>query len=98
MRLRHIDAQIFGVLVNTLYVGDISPAITYMLCAMCDPPMWAAGIPISHEHVPIPTKLTREVRGYPEIREAKVKCQPLSNCQSPSCGLAVSTSGLEITK
>jgi hypothetical protein len=34
LRLRRINARIFVVLVNTLYVGDTSRAITYVLCAI----------------------------------------------------------------
>ena len=95
MRLRHIDAQIFVVLVNTFYVGDTSRAITYMFCAIGQ--CAVLGFPC-RTSTSLPTKLTREVRGHPEIREAKVKCQPPSNSKSPSRGLTVSTSGVEITK
>ena len=68
MRLGHIDARIVGVLVNTLYVGDTSPAIPYMSCAMGQ--CGLLGFPC-RTSTSLPTKLTREVRGYPEIREAK---------------------------
>ena len=83
MRLGHIDARIVGVLVNTLYVGDTSPANRYMLCAMGQ--CGLLGFPC-RTSTSLATKLTSEVRSYPEIREGKVKCQPLSNCQSPRHG------------
>ena len=83
LRLRHIDALIFGVLVNTLYVGDTSRAITYMLCAIRQ--CGVLGFPCRTSTSP-PTKLTSGGRDHPDIREAKVKCQPRSNCESPSRG------------
>ena len=85
MRLRLLYARIVVVLVNTLYVRDTLPAIMYMSCAMGQ--CAVLGFPF-RTSTSLPTKLTREVRGHPEIREAKVKCQPLSNCQSPSRGLS----------
>ena len=95
LRLRHIDARIFGVLFKTLYVSVSLCANTYMLCAIGQ--CGVLGFPC-RTSTSLPTKLTCGGGYHPDSREAKVKCQPQSNCQSPSCGLAVSTSGLEITK
>ena len=83
MRLRHIDAQIFVVLVNTLYVGDTSPAVTYMFCAIGQ--CAVLGFPC-RTSTSLPTKLTCGGRGHPDIREAKVKYQPPFNCQPPRHG------------
>ena len=85
MRLRHIDAQIFVVLVNTLYVGDTLPAILYMFCAIGQ--CAVLGFPC-RTSTSLPTKVTSGGRSHPDIRDAKVKCQPQSNCPSPRHGRA----------
>ena len=95
LHLRHIDARTFGVLFKTLHVSVSLCAITYMLCAIGQ--CGLLGFPFRTSTSP-PTTVTCEGRGYSGIREDKVKCQPPSNWQSPSRGLAVSTSGVEITK
>jgi hypothetical protein len=95
LHLRLLYARTFGILVNTLHICVTFRAITYMLCAMGQ--CGLLGFPFRTPRPP-GKELTREGREHPEIREAKVKCQPLSNSQSPSRGLMVSTSGVEITK
>ena len=83
LRLRHIDARIFGVLFKTLYVSVTLCANTYMSCAIGQ--CGVLGFPC-RTSTSLPTKLTCDVRGHPDFREAKVKCQPLSNCQPPRPG------------
>jgi hypothetical protein len=51
-----------------------------------------------HDHVHQAKSWLAREKNDPEIREGPIKPQPLSNWQPPSRGLAVCTSGREITK
>jgi hypothetical protein len=83
LRLRLLYARIVVVLVNTLYVRDTLPAITYMSCAIGQCAVLGSPCRTSTS---LPTKLTSGGRDHPDIREAKVKCQPPFNCQPPRPG------------
>ena len=66
-------------------------------CCVCSANMACWDVHMARPRPP-GKELTRDVRGHPDVREDKVKSQPLTNWQPPWRGLAVSTSGREITK
>jgi hypothetical protein len=74
--LRLIHARIFDVLVQTLYVSATSRANTYMLCAFgqCGVLGYPNGTTTS-----TPTKMARDMKDYPDVREDTIKPQPLPN-------------------
>ena len=95
LHLRHIDAPIFDVLFKTLYVSVRYRTDTHMLRVFRQ--CGVLGCPFGTT-TSTPTIVGSRPKDFPEIREGPIKPQPSPNSWPPSCGIAVSTSGVEITK
>jgi hypothetical protein len=91
----HYGLQQLGT-ANVLENSDTATTTkTYMLCAIrqCGVLGFRFGTTTS-----TPTIVSSLEKNLPEIREGPIKPQPSPNSWPPSCDIAVSTSGVEITK